>query len=421
MLTIESSQQEEGWLGFKIVGVEFDHCVDFVRTCFGKLSQCSLLSSSQADSSSESCSAVDATCSQSAVKLTALSMDSNWKWIDYEQENVISSLHKLNLIKSIGCTAKVPPPNPFDDKFTVTFLGTGSAKPSKYRSSSSILITMLPLSDFSIMLDVGESTASQLFQSVSGDLNRFHDCLRSIRVVWISHHHADHASGFTMLTHHIHKANQFRQIPPSKKVMVIGSEAVLQYCNFVCVAAGVDDLFEFLPIQNSLYAGLSSKICDFTNGNIRLLQSVPVSHCQDSYAVVMEIGNSSKIAYSGDCRPSQSFINIGLNCDLLIHEATFDDDKLEDAKRKRHSTISEALSVSSRMRAKHTILTHFSQRYPAININPGNGDITNISVANDFLRISFPSQVLYSPNATVEVTDMLVVSRSRNLKIEIAN
>ena len=31
-----------------------------------------------------------------------------------------------------------------------------------------------------------------------------------------------------------------------------------------------------------------------------------------------------KIVYSGDCKPSSSFDNF--TCDILIHEATFDDD-----------------------------------------------------------------------------------------------
>jgi ribonuclease BN (tRNA processing enzyme) len=420
MLTIESDHNEEPWCGFRIFGVEVDHSIDFVRKCFAKLSHCSLVSSSSSDAAESS---ID-NSERSSVKLTSISIDSSWKCsFGSESRKVsLSEVDKLFIIKSIGCTDTVPPPNPFGDIFTITFLGTGSAKPSKYRSSSSILITVLPLSDFSILLDVGENAVSQLFQSVSGDLSRFYDCLRGIRVIWISHHHADHASGFTMLIHHIHKAHQYhKRNLPSKVVMIIGSEAVLKFCEFISVIAGIEDLLEFIPIQNSLYAGLKTKIFEFTKGNVRHLQSVPVSHCQDSFAAVIELSNSFKIAYSGDCRPSQSFINLGLNCDLLIHEATFDTEKLQDAIRKRHSTISEALHVSSLMRAKHTILTHFSQRYPAVHINADSFDCANISVASDFLRISFPSQVPYAPKTTMQITEILANSRSVNLNKEVAN
>ena len=54
------------------------------------------------------------------------------------------------------------------------------------------------------------------------------------------------------------------------------------------------------------------------------------------------------------------------NATLLIHEATFDDSMIDDAKKKRHSTVSEALKVASDMQAYVVVLTHFSQRYPQI-------------------------------------------------------
>ncbi|EKX46564.1 hypothetical protein GUITHDRAFT_107768 [Guillardia theta CCMP2712] len=65
-------------------------------------------------------------------------------------------------------------------------------------------------------------------------------------------------------------------------------------------------------------------------------------------------------------------------CVLLIHEATFDSDQLEHAKRKRHSTVGEAIQVGEQLRERlrrrmgmsrlcyGTILSHFSQRYPNI-------------------------------------------------------
>jgi ribonuclease BN (tRNA processing enzyme) len=71
-----------------------------------------------------------------------------------------------------------------------------------------------------------------------------------------------------------------------------------------------------------------------------------------------------KIVYSGDCRPSQALITAGMNCDLLLHEATFNDTMSNDAECKRHCTTSEAVNVGLRMHAKYTVLTHFSQRYP---------------------------------------------------------
>jgi ribonuclease Z len=62
----------------------------------------------------------------------------------------------------------------------------------------------------------------------------------------------------------------------------------------------------------------------------------------------------------------------GRGSDLLIHEATMEDELLGEAEYKLHSTTSQAIEVGLRMGAKFTLLTHFSQRYaklPLLNAN----------------------------------------------------
>jgi ribonuclease Z len=49
-----------------------------------------------------------------------------------------------------------------------------------------------------------------------------------------------------------------------------------------------------------------------------------------------------------------------------------EDDLVEEAKSKMHSTTSQAIEIGQRMGAKFTLLTHFSQRYaklPRLNTN----------------------------------------------------
>ena len=60
----------------------------------------------------------------------------------------------------------------------------------------------------------------------------------------------------------------------------------------------------------------------------------------------------------------------------------------EDAVAKKHSTVSEAIDVACRMGAHRTILTHFSQRYPALSPLPE--DVSGrVLVAFDLLSVSF--------------------------------
>ena len=94
--------------------------------------------------------------------------------------------------------------------------------------------------------------------------------------------------------------------------------------------------------------------------------AVPVDHCPNAFAVVLDGTPFGRLVYSGDCRPSRELARLAAPTDLLIHEATFEDGMEDEAKMKMHSTVGEALSVAAEMNASFVVLTHFSQRYPRI-------------------------------------------------------
>ena len=113
-----------------------------------------------------------------------------------------------------------------------------------------------------------------------------------------------------------------------------------------------------------------------------------------------------KIVYSGDTRPSDNLISLGLDekqTDLLIHEATMAHYMLEDCKVKRHTTFTEAIEVAQKMNAKNAIMTHFSQRYSKIppldefevadNVGIGKGNRNVFSIHQIALRSIFENLV----------------------------
>ncbi|MFQ5675520.1 MAG: ribonuclease Z, partial [bacterium] len=51
------------------------------------------------------------------------------------------------------------------------------------------------------------------------------------------------------------------------------------------------------------------------------------------------------------------------NADLLIHEATFDESRSENAEESGHTTIPQAAEVARQAGAKKLLLTHISARY----------------------------------------------------------
>ncbi len=284
----------------------------------------------------------------------------------------------------------------------ITFLGTGSATPSKNRCNSCV---MLEYEDNIILLDAGEGAASQLYYNVSGDQTQYDSLLSKISIIWLSHHHADHICGFPLLLQQIHRATS-EQKETRKKIIIIGSNIVVQYYEFVVAVTGLDDMVEFRVIADNNTALDVSSIPFLTS-----LISIPVYHCMDSYGIILQLSNGCKVVYSGDCRPSKSIICAGYQCDVLIHEATFDDTLGKDAIAKKHCTTTEALDVGKEMAAKHVILTHFSQRYSVmmnanniashdVKYNGRKADYPPYAIAYDFLNVVYPNGIELLPLET---------------------
>ena len=82
----------------------------------------------------------------------------------------------------------------------ITFLGTGSALPSKYRNVTSNLLEIATASGKNAMLlDSGEGCFGQLFRYVEGNRDALSTLLEKLHCVWISHNHADHHLGLGRL------------------------------------------------------------------------------------------------------------------------------------------------------------------------------------------------------------------------------
>ena len=84
----------------------------------------------------------------------------------------------------------------------IVFLGTGSALPSKYRNVSATLLRV-PGSG-SYLFDCGENTLGQLSRMY--DQEQLVEVLRDLKMIWISHMHADHHLGTTSIIKAWHKA-----------------------------------------------------------------------------------------------------------------------------------------------------------------------------------------------------------------------
>lgn len=244
----------------------------------------------------------------------------------------------------------------------VITLGTGSALPSKYRNVSATMIRVPGYGNY--LFDCGENTLGQLKRVFGAELPQI---LRDLKVLWISHLHADHHLGTVGVIKAFHEEMTSHDPTSTQKLMVASGDAVF---SFLDEYAEVEDYgnSRIDPLSINL---ISNKHAEFNPSKIAAygvssIQACYVDHCWGALAVVFNFPNGFKVAYSGDCRPSAEFARIGKGATLLIHEATFDDELAGEALAKRHCTTSEALDVASRMGAQRVMLTHFSQRYQKI-------------------------------------------------------
>jgi ribonuclease Z len=99
-----------------------------------------------------------------------------------------------------------------------------------------------------------------------------------------------------------------------------------------------------------------------------------------------------KIVYTGDTRPSNNLVKFAENADLLIHDATFDDELWERAREDGHSTPSQAAETAKKAGVKWLVLTHVSARYkdPSLLLEQARKIFPSVDLAEDFMKIDLP-------------------------------
>ncbi|KAL2916752.1 hypothetical protein HK105_203531 [Polyrhizophydium stewartii] len=253
------------------------------------------------------------------------------------------------------------------DGVAVTPLGTGSAVPGKTRNVSA---TLLQTPDGAILLDCGEGTLGQIERRFGIDGRRA--VLESLSLLFISHKHADHQLGTATVLEEWRKATE----ASCKTLVLVAPPRVWtwlrEFGHIHDIGLGRIHFVLSSTIEweaGRAADGLAQQQMDaalLAQAGLARLSTVSVFHCPGSFAIVGETARGFRFAFSGDCRPSEEFAAAGRGVDLLVHEATLDDDMLDDAVRRCHCTIGEAIAVSKRMRAANVLLTHFSQRYPKL-------------------------------------------------------
>ncbi|XP_011313701.1 ribonuclease Z, mitochondrial [Fopius arisanus] len=295
-------------------------------------------------------------------------------------------------------------------------LGTGSCVPSKVRNTSGILLRINP--ETSLLFDCGEGTLGQLTRFFGKD--KINGVLESIKGIYISHLHADHHLGLISIL-------QQRQLITKYPVFLCAPKQIYSWLQIYHLKfEGINKSFNLIPNQNLILNShkLPINIQEQLKDSLKIdqISTVEVNHCLHSFGVSVILENGQKIVYSGDTQPCNYLVDLGRDCDLLIHEATMEDSMEKEAKMKMHSTVSQAITIGQRMNSKFTVLTHFSQRYskiPNLPNNPDDQNLLNVGIAFDNMHVSLsqlPLLPLFYPVLRILFSESLSLLEEKALK-----
>ncbi|KAG5890173.1 hypothetical protein JTB14_014340 [Gonioctena quinquepunctata] len=275
-----------------------------------------------------------------------------------------------------------------DDKYPkILFLGTGSCIPNKTRNTSGILLSFNDSQN--ILLDCGEGTYGQIIRFFGSE--QADKVLANIDAIYISHLHADHHIGLIGLLQGRRIAIENLGLEKGP-VYLFAPNQIMAWLSFYnkCFETMKTEFFLVpngeLVFSNPTYPE-DSKFVIMDQLQLSDIQTCFVRHCPNAFGVAFTNKKGVKLTYSGDTMPADSLIELGYNSDILIHEATMEDELSHEAIIKMHSTTSQAIDIGKKMKAKNILLTHFSQRYaklPRFNENFGE----NVGIAFDNMQVT---------------------------------
>jgi len=269
----------------------------------------------------------------------------------------------------------------------VTFLGTSGAVPTVERNPSAVLLRR---EGERLLFDCGEGTQRQMMRFSTGF---------GIAHIFVTHLHADHVLGIPGLLQTldfndrteplaIHAPQGTRRrledlitaagdrpTYPLRIHQVQPGETVLDREDYTVEAFGTDHrttAVGYALVEDDRKGRFDRQTAEEQLGiepgpkYSKLHAGEPVEHDGRTIQPEEVVGPprpGRRVVYTGDTRPTAATVEAAANADLLIHEATFAEDRRDRAGQTGHTTAKQAAELANRAGVKQLALTHISTRY----------------------------------------------------------
>lgn len=245
----------------------------------------------------------------------------------------------------------------------IYFLGTGAGAPSPSRWTASIAVAV---GSSIYLLDCGEGCQLRLSMLGISPLK--------ISALFLTHEHGDHVLGAAPLIESM--SHHGRKDP----LYIVSSQSVLELIRTAIkiTSRGISfDLYHRSPWEG------------YEDSNIEA-RGFRSCHSNNSWGYRIYIKKKNyTICYTGDTSPCEDVIRYCKESQILIHDATFSQENVDEARESMHSTALEAARIASEARARYLYLTHISSRNrdPAVLIREARAVFRNTRIAEDLMTI----------------------------------
>jgi ribonuclease Z len=291
------------------------------------------------------------------------------------------------------------------EKITLTFLGTGSAVPTKRRNHTAMLLTY---KNENILIDCGEGTQRQFkYANISPS---------KITKFLITHWHGDHILGIPGLFQTLHMNDYQKTLQvygPKKteyfldllnhlvklKIQLQVSESsggkIFENDEFYLQAESMQHdtpalAYSFVIKEKRRLDRAKLKKLKLPNSPIlkKLQEGKDITHegkkIKASQVSYTEPGR--KITIILDTAYNEDAVKLAKDSDLLVCESSFSNEEKAMAHERKHLTSVEAATIAKKAKVKALVLTHISQRYeakPKIILDEAKKVFKNTTLAKD--------------------------------------
>jgi len=265
----------------------------------------------------------------------------------------------------------------------LTFLGTGSAIPTKMKNHPAILASF---ANENILIDCGEGTQRQFRQL---DLSP-----TKLTRILITHWHGDHMLGLPGLFQTLALSNYNKTLKVcgpkgTRRFMQLIQELIFNYHinleihevehgiivnekDFQIQASqmshGTPTLAYSLILKDKIRLNKSKlKKLKLPNSPLigQLIRGKDIIHNGKKIKAksVVYIDKGKKVTFVLDTSFNKNALELAKNSDILITESNFSSEEQEKAKEHNHLTAKDSATIAKQSKSKQLILTHLSQRY----------------------------------------------------------